>query len=136
VTADPDRPHAWIVSLAGPAGEQALLADCLAELFGPVRSPRFLMQVNRGSARRSAPLLAVAFGLAGRLSRQDCFLPVPASIGRRREDAQAFARHWNRLVGPCTLEELDSPEKLALLATARSSTVLLAEPPRVVEHWA
>lgn len=136
VTADPDRPHGWVVSLDGPVGEQALLADTLRELFGPVRTPRFLLQVNRGAPRGHSPLLAAAFGLADQVSAQACFLPVPALIGRRREDARAFAAHWTRLVGPCTLQEINTPEQLGLLATARSSTVSLAEPPRVVEQWA
>jgi len=135
LTADPDRPHGWVVALDGPTAEQALLADSLGELFGPVKTPRFLLQVNRSSPRGHSPLLAAAFGLADRLQVQTCFLPVPALIGRKREDARAFADQWTRLVGPCTLQELDTPEQLGLLAAARSSTVSLAEPPRIVEQW-
>ena len=47
------------------------------------------------------------------------FLPVPAAIGRRREDAAAFGAAWRREIGPCELHELNTPEALALVARAR-----------------
>ena len=136
VKADPDRPKAWLVWIDAPIAEQALLTGCLRELFGPVRTPRFLLQVNSSSPRGHSPVLAAAFGLADRVAAQACYLPVPTVIGRRREDAKDFARRWSRLVGPCKLQELDTPEQLGLLTAARSSTVSLAESPRVIEQWA
>ena len=136
VTADPDRPYGWVVALDGPLAEQVLLADCLRELFGPIRIPRFLLQVNSGSSAWHSPLLAAAFGLADRASSQACYLPVPAMIGRRRQDAQAFALQWTQRVGPCTLHEIDGPEELSLLAMARTSGVTLAQSARVTERWA
>ncbi|GAA2977137.1 superfamily II DNA or RNA helicase [Microbacterium terrae] len=107
----------WSVTCpSAPVADQRRLAEALTELFGPVRTPRFLLQVGTGRSSwfRDAVLRV------GRV-REEEFLPVPARIGRRREDAAAFAAHWVRTIGPCTLHELDRPEALALAVRARRS---------------
>ncbi|MFG6445845.1 DEAD/DEAH box helicase family protein [Microbacterium sp. P07] len=96
---------------AAPA-DQRTFADALAELFGPVRTPRFLLQTGRGG--RS---WIVRFVL--RAGSREQYLPVPSAIGRRREDAEAFAAAWQREVGPCVLHAMDRPGQLALMAQAR-----------------
>lgn len=96
---------------AAPA-DQRTFADALAELFGPVRTPRFLLQTGQGGR---AWIVRKVLGRSG----EPQYLPVPAAIGRRREDAEAFAALWEREVGPCALHAMDSPEQLALMATAR-----------------
>lgn len=94
--------------------DQRTLAAALAELFGPVRAPRFLLETGRGGSGLSAAVLR-------RVPEGDGahFLPVPAAIGRRREDAAAFGAAWRREIGPCELHELNTPEALALVARAR-----------------
>lgn len=94
--------------------DQRTLAGALAELFGPVRAPRFLLETGRGGTGLAAAVLR-------RLPAEDDahHLPVPAAIGRRREDAAAFAAAWRREVGSCELHELNTPESLTLVARAR-----------------
>ncbi|QBR88547.1 DEAD/DEAH box helicase [Microbacterium wangchenii] len=96
--------------------DQQVFADAMAELLGPVRTPRFLLETGRGG--RSA---AVRFALRRAARREPAghFLAVPSLVGRRREDAEAFAAAWEREVGPCVLHAVDRPGQLALLARAR-----------------
>jgi superfamily II DNA or RNA helicase len=109
--------------------DQRTFADALAELFGPVRTPRFLLETGRGG--RTGIVRAVL-----RLARGSAeqFLPVPSAIGRKRADAEAFASAWEREVGPCTLHEIDSPAMLALLARARRGAAG-APAPATRERW-
>jgi hypothetical protein len=110
-------------------GDQRTFADALAELFGPVRTPRFLLETGRGG--RSGIVRAV-LSLARGSAEQ--YLPVPSAIGRKRADAEAFASAWEREVGPCTLHEIDSPAMLALLARARRGAAE-ALAPATRERW-
>lgn len=122
--------------VAGPLEHQRLIAESVRELFAPVRSPRFLLQVNRGAPPKSKnPAVALAMGIAGLFTRRDRYLQVPAVIGRRRADALAFADAWRREVGACTLHELDSPAKLALLVEARRRASDAPAPPQSRETW-
>ncbi|MFV0372673.1 DEAD/DEAH box helicase family protein [Microbacterium sp.] len=94
--------------------DQRTLADALTDLFGPVRTPRFLLGVGRSAGSAWSELVL----RAGRASDEQ-FLPVPSAIGRRRADAVAFAERWRRDVGPCILHPVDGPEATELLARAR-----------------
>ncbi|KAA9149480.1 DEAD/DEAH box helicase [Microbacterium lushaniae] len=96
--------------------DQHVFADAMAELLGPVRTPRFLLETGRGG--RSA---AVRWALRRTVRQGDegHFLAVPSLIGRRREDAEAFAAAWELQVGPCVLHAMDRPGQLALMARAR-----------------
>ncbi|MFG6501967.1 DEAD/DEAH box helicase family protein [Microbacterium sp. P05] len=109
------------------ATDQRTFADALAELFGPVRTPRFLLQTGRGG--RSWVVRAVL-----RLGSDEHYLPVPTAIGRRREDAEAFAALWQREVGACVLHAMDNPGALALMAQARRGRSELPAPV-VREEW-
>jgi len=97
--------------------DQATLSRSLTELFGPVRTPRFLLQTGQGGSR----LVAAVLRRAGRRDERGDghHLPVPAAIGRRREDALAFGRRWRDEVGPCLVHEVADPGALVLVAQAR-----------------
>lgn len=96
---------------AGLADQRAFGA-ALGEVCGPIRTPRFVLEIDRGGGpwwvRR-------VLERAGR-SRPRHFVAVPAEIGRRRVDALRFHGAWQVHVGPATLHELAGPENLALLA--------------------
>ena len=92
--------------------DQRTFSDALGELFGPVRTPRFLLETGRGG--RSWVVRAVL-----RRPRGAQYVPVPSAIGRRREDAERFAAAWERTVGPCVLHPMDHPGALTLMAQAR-----------------
>ncbi|PPB49148.1 hypothetical protein C4K88_10620 [Arthrobacter pityocampae] len=123
--------------LGGSAVERRAVATALAELFGPVRSPRFLLRIDRGepASVHRQPLLQLVLWLARLLTRRDRLLPVPALLGRRRADAEAFARTWQRTVGPCALLEIDAAEDFVQLTRARRDAAGAAEAPSVREHW-
>lgn len=111
--------------------DQRMLADALAELFGPVRTPRFLLEVDRGG--RSWAVRAVLIRTGDDRGR---LLPVPSAIGRRREDAEAFAAEWDREIGAAVLHAIDHPDQLALAARARRGGGGDAVPaPSTRESW-
>lgn len=95
--------------------DQRAFAAALGEVCGPIRTPRFVLEIDRGGGpwwvRR-------VLERAGR-SRPRNFVAVPAEIGRRRADALRFHGAWQVHVGPATLHELAGSENLALLAEAR-----------------
>ena len=123
--------------LGGGPADRRLVADALAEFFGPVRTPRFILQVSRTDTAtiRRAPLLALSLWIARRVTRGERSFAVPAAVGRRRADAEAFARDWNRTVGPARLVEIDSPESLVLLVRARRSSGATQVGPVVRDQW-
>ena len=104
---------------ASPA-DQRTFAAAMSEMLGPVRTPRFLLETGRGGA--------AAVGWALRRAPDGHLLAVPSQIGRRREDAEAFAREWERAIGPCVLHAMDHPGRLALLARARRGREPLPSP--------
>jgi hypothetical protein len=104
------------VSLSDAAlPDQRIFAQAMAEVFGPVRTPRFLLETGRGG--RSWIVRTVL-----RRHRAEQFVAVPSMIGRRQADAAGFAAAWDREVGACTLHPMDHPDRLALLARARRGT--------------
>ena len=122
--------------VGGSATEQNVVFDALEELFGPVREPRFLLEIGvtkRGWGTAATWLAARILAVCGGSTR---YLAVPKSIGRKREDAQAFAAAWQQEVGPCILHEIDAPEKLALLTRARRLSALPQTRPDRREVWA
>jgi superfamily II DNA or RNA helicase len=132
----PTSVHVEAGLAAGPLGDQRLVADSLTELFGPVRSPRFLLQVNRGDPLGSRhPVLNLAIWITGLFARRQRYLPVPTAIARRRAYAEAFAAAWRREVGPCRLIEMDSPERLAVLVEARRQAQGAPGQPVRLESW-
>ncbi|MCR2816070.1 DEAD/DEAH box helicase family protein [Microbacterium jiangjiandongii] len=105
-----------IEAVSASLTDQRTLADALGELFGPVRTPRFLLET--GSGGRSAFVRGVLRRVARRRT-EGHFVPVPSLIGRRRRDAEEFAAAWERELGPCVLHAMDGPGQLALMARAR-----------------
>lgn len=98
------------LAFQGPARTRRMLADAVQELFGPVRTPRFLLR------------------LPGR--RSPAFLPVPTQIARRRADAEHFRDLWKQALGPCELIELQGEAGLVTLRAARAQPGRLDETPR------
>lgn len=126
-----DRVEVSVTCRAASEVDQRRLADALGELFAPVRTPRFVLELDHGG--RSRLVEAV-------LRRRDDadaeqFVAVPSVIGRRRADAEAFAALWNERVGPCVLHALDSPEALTIAARARRGGRAL-DAPAIREWWA
>jgi superfamily II DNA or RNA helicase len=121
----------------GSPDDQKTVATAMAELFGPVGNPRFLLEAERGEISDAwrRPLLTVALLLHRALSRRVRHVPVPTQIGRRRADAEAFAADWSRRVGPCRLHEIDSPDDLVRVARARRALEGTPRPPSVREQW-
>ncbi|MFJ4297124.1 hypothetical protein [Curtobacterium sp. NPDC089689] len=123
--------------VGGSVADRRTVTAAFADFFGPVRTPRFLLETGRVEATRirRAPLLAASLWAARRLTRGNRFLAVPTGIGRRREDAEAFAADWARRVGPCRLHEVDSPESLVLLLRARRDSGASSTPPTLRDQW-
>ncbi|KEP74223.1 hypothetical protein HR12_15245, partial [Microbacterium sp. SUBG005] len=96
-------------------GDQQTFATALEQLCAPIRSPRFVLEVDRGGGPWWVRRVLERAG-RGR-SRQ--FLAVPEAIGRRRDDAVRFHGAWQVHVGPAVLHELSGPEDLALMSEAR-----------------
>lgn len=119
VTVRPEagRPERLRIEIGGSETDRRIVADALEELFAPVRSPRFLLRVDRGASGGFGPTA----WLADRLSPARTLLPVPRMLGRRRADAERFTEHWARYVGSCSLRELNGLEGAALLRIARSA---------------
>ena len=78
--------------------ESARFAAAMDELLGEVAAPRYL--VSRLAARRVAPLSPQRLTRGGYLEHWHA---VPAELGRRKERAEAFARAWQRWLGPSRL---------------------------------
>ncbi len=121
----------------GSPDDQKTVVTAMAELFGPVGNPRFLLEAERGEISDAwrRPLLTVALLLHRALSRRVRHVPVPTQIGRRRADAEAFAADWSRRVGPCRLHEIDSPDDLVRVSRARRALAGTPRAPFVREQW-
>ena len=131
-------PQSFTMEVLGARPEdRRVVTGALAEFFGPVRTPRFLLQVSRTERAtvRRAPLLVVALAVARAVTPGDRYFAVPAAVGRRRADAEAFAADWSRRVGPCRLYEIDSPESLVLLVRARRTSGAATAAPVLRDQW-
>lgn len=116
--------------------EQRVFAAAMAELLGPLKTPRFLLQVDAGGR---TPIVRWLLRRAARTgsssgSGGSQFLPVPAAFGMAGPRIRAFADDWQRVVGPCTLHFVDSPDSLALLARSRRAGAA-ADDLTVVTRW-
>ncbi|MFS0713193.1 DEAD/DEAH box helicase family protein [Microbacterium sp. 2P01SA-2] len=124
------------------ADEQRVFTAAMAELLGPVTTPRFLLQVDAGGQTAVVRWLLKRAGGAGGLPRSRGargrghaqFLSVPAAFGLAGARIRAFADDWQREVGPCALHFVDRPESLAVLAEARRGGAVAAEI-AVIERW-
>lgn len=127
--------HYEVEMSGGTPEEQRIVLDTLGELFSPVASPRFLLETGSASFRWASPASWLAARIAVLLGQRSRFFAVPRPLGRRRADAQFFARQWRLLVGPCVLHEIDSPQQLALLTRARRWSADSKARPRRREVW-
>lgn len=114
---DADATRAEITMAHASLADQKTFGVALEELCGPIRTPRFVLEVDRGGGPW---WVRAVLERAGR-SRSRQFLAVPSEIGRRRADALRFHGAWQVHVGPAVLHELNGPENLPLLAEARRS---------------
>lgn len=112
---DADATRAEIRMAHASLADQRTFAIALEELCGPIRAPRFVLEVDRGGGPW---WVRGVLERAGR-SRSRQFVAVPSEIGRRRADALRFHGAWQVHVGPAVLHELNGPENLSLLAEAR-----------------
>lgn len=110
--------------------EQRLFASAMSELFGAVRTPRRLLQVDAGGR---SPVVRWLLARAGR-SGAPQFLAVPTAIGGRAAHLRAFADDWQRRIGPCILHAVNGPESLAILAEARRAGPVAGDL-TVAERW-
>ncbi len=98
------------VSLANASDADAqVFRQAVQELYGPITTPRFLLDVdpdhNRAAQSEASPITAVA---------------VPSVIGKRRQWADMFAAHWAETVAPAQLRALAAAEDVAILVSARA----------------
>ena len=98
-------------------GARAAFGQALIELCGPVRAPRFVLEVDRGGR---STVVATVLRVAGSRHRRR-FLAVPTDVGRRRESAHRFAQEWQRRIGPVTLHEVGVSEGDPVISEARRS---------------
>lgn len=115
--ADGSDPARIRIELGGPAPDARVVADAVEELFASVRTPRFLLRVDA----TALPRLGALDRLADRLSPARTLLALPRLIARRRGDAEDFRRHWQTLIGTCSLHEPTGLTGMALLRVARSA---------------
>ena len=105
----------------GGAGKQG---DDHVELFGPVKSPRYLIRRDDGRMP-SLALRAVWVPLRALLRRpggeRPVYYPVPGVLGVNRERATVFADEWRRWVGGGGLVLARSSEGRTVLTTARAN---------------
>ena len=119
----------------GDPDQRRLVLGAVGELLGPVRRPRFLLRVAGGTDDEpTAPRRALA-RVAQLVAPRSAYLPVPAPIGRRRADAQAFAAAWRRRVGRARLVEIKGTHALATLTEARRRTSARATAPTSHQTW-
>lgn len=98
----------------GTTYEQTIFLDAFQEVLDPIGNPRYLL------VRRSA------FGL---LPRTD-YHAVPTVLGRRRADAERFARAWAKYVGRAGLAYTRTLEGRKTLLKARSQSLSASFVPR------
>lgn len=98
----------------GPA-DRRTFGQALIELCAPIRSPRFVLEVDRGGG--AWPVQAAL--AAARRGRPRRFLAVPSDVGRRRDTAVLFTQQWRRRVGPVVLHEAGVSEGDVALSEAR-----------------
>lgn len=103
----------------------AVFAQAMADVFGPVRSPRYL--ILRDTAELPdvwlRPLWAfLRRTVRKRLDIEPAYHPVPHVLGARKEYALAFAAAWSRYVGGHQLVFTGNLEGWRVLQRARAQT--------------
>src|SRR5699024_8617823 len=118
------RAEAYTVSVTGGTRqERALCMDTFSELFVPIGSPRFILEVGATDLHWKTWRAWLRSRLAIVLARRSRFFAVPRIIGRRPAGAHGFSASWHDDMGPCRLHEIDSVEDLRLRTRARRRTM-------------
>jgi hypothetical protein len=98
----------------GSSYEKSVFLGALEELLNPIENPRYLL------LRRSK---------LWKLRRRD-YLAVPRELGRRKENAEYFARMWRKYVGSAQVIYTRRPEGRQALLEARARSLSAAFRPR------
>ncbi|QIM16409.1 hypothetical protein G7067_08210 [Leucobacter insecticola] len=128
--------HHLVEVKGGNIAEQQAILGGLREIFGPIRTPRFLLEVGQSQLKWPTALTWFAGLITRLLTRRSRFVNVPRGVARRREDAMVFAEEWRRSVGPCVLHEINSSDQLSLLTRARRSNGPALDRSVVRDVWA
>ncbi len=101
--------------------EQALFADCIAEILGVIGNPRYLLTRE---------------GVLGRWRRID-YHAVPTLLGAHRDRADALFRAWEQRVGPARLVYTRTPEgrRELLRARGRAFSSAMADDTERMDRW-
>ena len=94
------------------ADDAEVFARALGDLFGTVRSPRYLLRVPGGAC-----------------------VPVPDVLGTHKAKAEAFAAAWRTHVGPGTLVFTRTPSGARALTAARARAVGDARDVERIRRW-
>ncbi len=123
----PDGSLTFSLTIDGTRAQRHAVADALEELFGPVRTPRFLLRVEPTAPepRAARPAPRKRAETAGAHRPGAVHLPVPQRIARRRGDADLFAALWGERVSGCALIELRGGAGLDLLHAVRAQPAQL-----------
>lgn len=105
--------------VGGSQNDQKILTGSMRELFGPVESPRFLLEVGRLRGPSDFSFYGLLAALVDAIWKSRGYLPVPRIIGLRRERAESFAANWNRNVGPARLIEVRDHDGKLLVSRVR-----------------
>lgn len=100
VESEPDGSF-QIYLLGGTALDKTVFADCMAQLFGVIETPRYIL----ASPKRRRGLLQ--------------YLAVPEPLGRRKEDAEVLHRELQNCVGAYELLYTKAPAAHATLVQAQ-----------------
>lgn len=84
-------------------------ANALSEMFGPVENPRYLLVVRSSILRM--------------LKTSQTYLPVPSSLGDKKDHAQTLARSLNKSIGNVRLIYTRNPEGRRALLKARKHSL-------------
>lgn len=85
----------------GTTRDKTLFAECLAQFFGIIDNPRYLLIHRKGSVRTG-----------------DCYA-VPDTFGRKKEDAAVFRQCMKRVMENYNLIYTRTPEGRRMLLKAR-----------------
>ena len=101
--------------------ESSLFADCLAEILGPIDSPRYLV-VREGTV----------FGLG-----RDDYHAVPIKLGAKKDTAMIFYKAWCRFVCPTELiyTRSDEGRKRLVKAKMRAFSSTFESQVKRQDHW-
>lgn len=114
----------YVVALENaPAEDQEIFAAAVGEALAPIQSQRYL--ITRREAQLPEVWLRPMWMVVRRLMRVDGLNrttthPVPEILGRRKERAQVYQQHWERMVSGGELIYTKTPDGWRRLLEARA----------------